>query len=90
MSKHLTAWVVASLSAALYTTPARAADDTALNKELSSLVGAQHLPCVKIINVSTQADRDYLVSCKDGSNYQITANSQGALIAHPLGQKRSH
>ena len=88
MNKYLAVWVLASLSVATAVMPARGADDAALNKELTALIGAQHLPCGQIVNVSTQADRDYLVSCKDGSNYQITANSQGALIAHPLGQKK--
>jgi aminoglycoside phosphotransferase len=88
--KHLTAWLVASLSVAFYTLPARSADDAALNKELTALLGAQHLPCGKIVNISTQADRDYLVSCQDGSNYQINANSDGQLMPHPLGQKKIH
>lgn len=66
---------------------ATAADAAALNKELSSVIDAKHLPCGQIIHVSTQSDRDYLVSCKDGSNYQVIADSQGQLVAHPLGQK---
>jgi hypothetical protein len=86
--KHVMAWVVASLSVALCMLPARAADDAALNKELTALLGTQHLPCGTIVHVSTQADRDYLVSCQDGSNYQINANSDGVLVAHPLGQKK--
>jgi len=87
VSKHLSSWVVVSLSVTLYTMPARAADDAALSKELTTLIAAQHLPCGKIVRVSTQADRDYLVSCQDGSNYQVTANSDGKLVAQPLGQK---
>jgi hypothetical protein len=65
----------------------RAADDLALNKELSGVIDAKHLPCGQIARISTQSDRDYLVSCKDGSNYQVVADSQGQLVAHPLGQK---
>jgi hypothetical protein len=83
-------WVAAGLSVTLCTLSAGAADDAALNKDLSAVIAAQQLPCGKIVNISTQADRDYLVACKDGSNYQITANADGALLAHPLGQKRSH
>jgi hypothetical protein len=67
--------------------PAIAADAAALNKELGSVIDAKHLPCGQIVHVNTQSDRDYLVSCKDGSNYQVTADSQGQLVAHPLGQK---
>jgi hypothetical protein len=87
VSKLLTAWAVALLIAALHAAPARAADDAALSKELTAVIDTKHLPCGKIAHVSTQSDRDYLVSCKDGSNYEINADSQGQLVAHPLGQK---
>jgi len=87
VSKYLMVWVVASLSVALAATLARAADDAALNKDLIALIAAQHLPCGKITHVSTQAERDYLVSCQDGSNYIVTANAEGKLVAQPLGQK---
>jgi hypothetical protein len=90
VSKHLIVWVVANLSVALYVTPTHAADDAALAKDLTSAIAAQHLPCGKIVNISIQADRDYLVSCQDGSNYQIVPNSDGTLVAHPLGQKQPH
>jgi hypothetical protein len=87
VSKYLTAWAVAILSAALDVTATRAADEAALGKELAAVIDAKHLPCGKIVHVSTQSERDYLVSCKDGSNYEINADSQGQLLAHPLGQK---
>jgi len=87
VSKHLTAWAVALLITVLHTMPARAADDAALGQELTAVIDAKHLPCGKIVHVSTQSDRDYLVACKDGSNYQIVADSQGQLVAHALGQK---
>jgi len=86
VSKYLTAWAVAILSVVLYVTPARAADDAALEKELTGVLDTKHLPCGKIVHVSTQSNRDYLVACKDGSNYQIIADSQGQLVAHALGQ----
>jgi hypothetical protein len=86
--KYLTAWVGACLGVALYTHPLRAADDAALSTELIAVIAAQHLPCGKIVNISTQAERDYLVTCQDGSNYQVNANSDGQLAAHPLGQKK--
>jgi hypothetical protein len=83
----LTAWAAALWIAALHATPACAADDATLSKELIAVIDTKHLPCGKIVHISTQSDRDYLVSCKDGSNYQIVGDSQGQLVAHPLGQK---
>ena len=86
MARQLTA--IALLLMAAPHAPASAGDAAALNKELSSVIDAKHLPCGQIIHVSTQSDRDYLVSCKDGSNYQVIADLQGQLVAHPLGQKK--
>ena len=87
MRNLLTACAVALLTAACHATPAPAADDATLSKELTAVIDTKHLPCGKIVHISTQSDRDYLVSCKDGSNYQIVGDSQGQLVAHPLGQK---
>jgi hypothetical protein len=88
VSRLLAAWALALLIAALHATPARAGDDAALSKELTAVIDTKHLPCGQIVHISTQSDRDYLISCKDGSNYQIVADSQGQLAAHPLGQKK--
>jgi hypothetical protein len=78
---------VAILCAPLVATPLLAADQAALGKELTALLAAQNLPCGKIVNINTQAERDYLVTCKDGNSYQIVPNAQGELAALPLGQK---
>lgn len=86
MGNYLTAWAAILVLTALLVTSARA-DDAALGKELTGVLDTKHLPCGKIVHVSTQSNRDYLVACKDGSNYQIVADAQGQLVAHPLGQK---
>jgi hypothetical protein len=85
--KQLTAWVVAIFVPTLSGLPALAADDPALSKDLTSVIASQGLPCGKVVRINTQADRDYLVACQDGSNYQIVANAQGKLAAQPLGIK---
>ena len=88
MRKYLMTGVIASLSMGVYTQPARSADDAALTTELTAVIATQHLPCGKIVHISTQAERDYLVTCQDGSNYQINPNANGELAPHPLGQKK--
>jgi hypothetical protein len=87
VSKHLTAAWVAMLMLKLLALPALAAPDAALSKELTGVLAAQKLACGNIVKIDTQADRDYLVSCQNGSSYQINADAQGQLVAHPLGQK---
>jgi aminoglycoside phosphotransferase len=67
--------------------PALAADEAALSKDLTAVIASQGLPCGKVVKIETQAERDYLVACQEGSNYQIVANAQGKLTAQPLGKK---
>jgi hypothetical protein len=87
MNKYLTAAALGIVIVALFAPAARAGDDLALSKELTSVIVLQGLPCSKIVTVNTQSERDYLVACQDGNNYEIAANSQGKLIARALGQK---
>lgn len=87
MSKQWTAWMWASFSLTFSAAPVLAADDPALGKNLTSVLASQGLPCGKVTKIRTQADGDYLVACQDGSSYQIVADAQGKLTAHPLGMK---
>jgi hypothetical protein len=87
VSKKLTAWISAILLLRVFFLPALAADEAALSRDLTAVIAAQGLKCGKIVKIRTQADGDYLVACQDGSNYQIIADAQGKLEAHPLGMK---
>lgn len=87
MSKQLTPWAAVTLMMTSFTAPAFAADDPALGKGLTAVIASQGLPCGKVVKINTQADRDYLVGCQNGSNYQIVANTQGKLVATSLGMK---
>ena len=90
MSKKMTGRALAILAVAIWAAPAFAADDAALNKELAGVIASQGFKCAKFVRISTQADRDYLVTCEDGSSFQITANKNGKLVAQPLGGKILH
>lgn len=87
MSKNLTAAVMVTLALGLSALPARAAPDPELSKELLAVIAAQTFTCGKILKIDTQADRDYLVDCQNGNSYEVNADSQGKLVAHPLGHK---
>jgi len=87
MSRQLTARVAAFVMLGLCARAVCAAEDPTLGKELTAIISSQGYSCGKVVQISTQAERDYLVACQDGSNYQIDANAQGKLVAHPLGQK---
>jgi hypothetical protein len=87
MSRRLTAAGAAILILGLATVAARAAPDVNLSKELLAVVTSQEFACGKIVKIDTQADRDYLVECENGNTYEINADAQGKLVAHPLGHK---
>jgi hypothetical protein len=80
----MTGRALAAIAVAICIAPAFAADDAALNKELAGV------KCAKFVRVSTQAERDYLVTCDDGSSFQITADKDGKLVAQVLGGKILH
>lgn len=87
MSKRLTVRALSIFVLTLCARTALAADDPALGKDLTTVITSQGLPCRKVVKIATQAERDYLVACQDGSTYQITADAQGKLVAQPLGKK---
>jgi aminoglycoside phosphotransferase len=87
VSRRLTARVAVIFVMSFSAVSARAAPDADLSKELLSVIASQQLACGKIVTINTQADRDYLVECQDGSNYQINADPQGKLVAHLLGHR---
>jgi hypothetical protein len=90
VSNKTMAPALAVLAAVIWIAPALAADDAALNKELAGVISAQGFKCAKFVRVSTQAARDYLVTCDDGSSFQITADKDGKLVAQVLGGKILH
>ena len=87
MSKYLTAAYTVIVTLGASAAPALAAPDPQLSKELLAVITSHEFTCGKIVQIDTQADRDYLVECQNGNSYEINADAQGKLAAHPLGQK---
>jgi hypothetical protein len=65
---------------ALFALPLAAADDEALKKDLTSVIALQGLPCMQVVTVKTQAENNYLVTCKDENKYHIYVNDKGRVI----------
>ncbi|AJP49214.1 hypothetical protein PG1C_13805 [Rugosibacter aromaticivorans] len=61
--------------------PSSAADDTALLKDLTSVIMLLGLPCGQVISAKRQADNDHIASCKDGSRYRVFVNTAGRVVA---------
>ena len=72
---------LAILIAASFAAPALAADDAATRKDLTAVIALQGLPCGEVVSVKTQADNDYIATCKDGHRYHVFVNSAGRVVA---------
>jgi hypothetical protein len=68
------------LLAAVFTVPLLAADDEALKKDLTSVIALQGLPCGQVTAVKTQAENDYIATCKDMNKYHVYMNDKGRVI----------
>ena len=87
MRIYLTAAVTVIFTLGVSSLAALAAPDPDLGKELLAVIASQTFTCGKIVKIDTQADRDYLVECQNGNSYEVNADTQGELVAHPLGHK---
>jgi len=57
-----------------------AADDVSVKKDLFTVITLQGLPCGEVTGVTSKAENDHLVSCKDGNRYHVFLNAQGRVI----------
>lgn len=68
-------------SAMLGASPAIAAENDALARDLTSTISLLGLPCGQVVNVVTQGNRDYIATCSDKNRYRIYLNPQGKVAA---------
>lgn len=80
MRKYVTGWALV-LTATFFAFPGVAADDAALNKDLTAVIALQGLPCSQVVSVKQQGANDYMASCRDGNRYHVFINSTGRVVA---------
>jgi hypothetical protein len=80
MKRHAQVFLQSIFVAALFTLPSFAADDEALKKDLTSVIALQGLPCMQVVTVKTQAENNFLVTCKDENKYHIYMNDKGRVV----------
>ena len=56
---------------ALFALPSLAATDTAVLKDLTSVIALHGLPCGEVTQADRKGDNDYVATCKDGSKYRV-------------------
>jgi hypothetical protein len=70
----LAAWMLTSA------TGLALADDKSPAKDLTATIALNGLPCGQVVDVKTNADSDYLATCKDGNRYHVFVNPQGRVV----------
>jgi hypothetical protein len=69
-----------AFAAAFCATSAYAADDEAIRKDMFSVIALQGLPCGAVVGVTTRAENDHVVTCKDGNRYHVFLNAAGRVM----------
>ncbi len=80
MKELATTIAISALTVICIAAPAFAADDVSVKKDLFTVITLQGLPCGEVVDVTTKADNDHIVSCKDGNRYHVFLNAQGRVV----------
>ena len=80
MRTRLMGFAIAISMAAGVAGTSLAADDASVKKDLFTVITLQGLPCGEVTGVTSKAENDHLVSCKDGNRYHVFLNAQGRVI----------
>jgi hypothetical protein len=74
-------WSLVALLTTFVAVPARAADDAALLKDLTSVIALLALPCGQVISATRLGDNDHIATCRDGNRYRVFINAEGRVVA---------
>jgi len=74
-------WILAALLTALASLPVRAAEDTALLKDLTSVIALLGLPCGQVVSAKRLNDNDHVATCSDGKRYRVFVDAEGKVVA---------
>ena len=81
MKHRIGVWTLVALLATFVAVPARAADDAALLKDLTSVIALLALPCGQVISATRLKDNDHIATCRDGNRYRVFINAEGRVVA---------
>jgi len=74
-------WPLVALMMLFVAVPARAADDAALLKDLTSVIALLALPCGQVVSATRLGDNDHIATCRDGNRYRVFINAEGRVVA---------
>jgi len=81
MNKGVKAWALTVVMMTFFIGPLRAAEDTALLKDMTSVIALLGLPCGQVVSVIKKGDNDHIASCQDGNRYRVFLNAEGRVVA---------
>lgn len=81
LSDRVRTWILAALLTALSSVPARAAEDAALMKDLTSVIALLGLPCGQVVSAKRLNGNDHVATCSDGNRYRVFIDAQGKVVA---------
>ena len=79
-------WICAALWAVLVAAPAAAAADTALIKDLTSVIALLGLPCGQVVTATPLKDADHVATCQDGNRYRSWRSRCEVCAPHPASK----
>jgi hypothetical protein len=79
--KNIKCWVLIFAMSAFLAGNARAAEDAALLKDLTSVIALLGLPCGQVTSATRLKDNDHVATCKDGNRYRVFVNAEGRVVA---------
>ena len=81
MRDRIGVWPLVALMMLFVAVPARAADDAALLKDLTSVIALLALPCGQVVSATRLGDNDHIATCRDGNRYRVFINAEGRVVA---------
>ena len=81
MKVSIGVWSLVALLTTFVAVPARAADDAALLKDLTSVIALLALPCGQVVSATRLGDNDHIATCRDGNRYRVFINAEGRVVA---------
>jgi len=81
MNRHIANFATIALFVLAHVSPALAADDPALLKDLTSVIALLGLPCGKVVAATRLGENDHIATCENGTRYRVYVNAEGRVVA---------
>lgn len=81
MNRQVKVWALVMVVTVFVAAPARAVEDAALLKDMTSVIALLGLPCGQAVSAVKKGDNDHVVTCQDGNRYRVFVNAEGRVVA---------